>query len=156
MADNMHPTTKLIADTIAAGFAMSAYGFGVTARMFDVMSEAMSSATAPTTETKPAPEQKETKTAPATSATVLSFETAAKAKSTKPAAVKALAADDLKLIPGIGPKLEILLNNLGVSTLAQIAKWTKDDAARIDEKLKLNGRILRDDWSSHAKKIAKG
>ena len=154
MADDMHPTTKLIADTIAAGFAISAYGFGVTARMFDVMSEAMSSATAPTTETKPA--QEEIKGEPAKSATVLSFETAVKAKSAKPAKAAAIKSQDLKVISGIGPKLETLLNKIGIITLGQIAAWSADEAAKVDSDLRLNGRVLRDDWRGQAKQMAEG
>lgn len=154
MADDMHPTTKLIADTIAAGFAISAYGFGVTARMFDVMSDAMSDATTPISGAKPS--QEETKTAPVKSATVLSFETAVKAKSARPAKTARAKAEDLKVISGIGPKLETLLNKLGIVSLAQIASWTTDDAAKVDHDLQLNGRVLRDDWRGQAQKMAEG
>ncbi|MFA6157637.1 NADH-ubiquinone dehydrogenase, partial [Mesorhizobium sp.] len=34
---------------------------------------------------------------------------------------------DLKAIPGIGPKLEKVLNGLGIWTYAQIAAWTPDE-----------------------------
>ncbi len=62
-----------------------------------------------------------------------------------------IAADDLKRISGIGPKLEQVLNGMGIRTYAQIAAWTVDDLAKVDDQLKLGGRISRDDWVGQAK-----
>ncbi len=93
---------------------------------------------------------------------------AAKAKpatSKKPAAKKAptkyykkapAKVDDLKLISGVGPKLEATLNGIGVYQFAQVAVWKKADIKEVDDQLKFKGRIARDDWMSQAKILAKG
>jgi NADH-quinone oxidoreductase subunit E len=65
-------------------------------------------------------------------------------------------ADDLKLISGVGPKLEQTLNKLGFWHFAQIAKWTKKDIGIVDDELSFKGRIDRDDWVRQAKALAKG
>lgn len=65
-------------------------------------------------------------------------------------------ADDLKLISGVGPKLEQTLNDLGVYHFDQVAKFKKKDIAWVDERLRFKGRIERDDWMSQAKILAKG
>ena len=56
----------------------------------------------------------------------------------------------------MGPVIVKKLNDMGVTTFAQIAAWTKDDIADMDEKLNFKGRIERDDWLAQAKKLAKG
>ncbi|NKK72407.1 5' DNA nuclease [Rhizobium leguminosarum bv. viciae] len=70
----------------------------------------------------------------------------------KPAARR--KADDLKLIAGIGPKLEQVLNSKGIRSFAEVAAWTEEDIARLDAELGFNGRILRDDWTGQAKVLA--
>ena len=65
-------------------------------------------------------------------------------------------ADDLKLISGVGPKLEKTLNKLGFWHFSQIAKWKKSDVAIVDDELSFKGRIERDDWIKQAKALAKG
>jgi NADH-quinone oxidoreductase subunit E len=62
--------------------------------------------------------------------------------------------DDLKAISGIGPKLETVLNGLGVWTYAQIAAWTKEEIAWVDDYLSFKGRIGRDDWIGQATALA--
>ncbi|WP_214472904.1 NADH-ubiquinone dehydrogenase [Mesorhizobium sp. dw_380] len=57
---------------------------------------------------------------------------------------------DLKAIPGIGPKLEKVLNGLGIWTFAQIAAWSPQEIAWVDDYLSFNGRIGRDDWTAQA------
>ena len=64
--------------------------------------------------------------------------------------------DDLKRISGIGGVLEEKLNTLGVTTFAQIAAWTPEDIARMDEQLNFKGRIEREDWIAQAAKLAGG
>lgn len=64
--------------------------------------------------------------------------------------------DDLKLISGIGPKLEQVLNGLGIWTFAQIAAWQPEEAAWVDDYLQFSGRIGRDNWISQAGALAKG
>ena len=71
----------------------------------------------------------------------------------KPAA-RTAKADDLKLIAGIGPKLEQVLNGKGVRSFAEIAGWSDEDIARLDAELGFNGRIGRDDWTGQAKILA--
>ena len=63
-------------------------------------------------------------------------------------------ADDLKAISGIGPKLEKVLNELGVWTYAQIAAWTREEIAWVDDYLSFKGRIGRDDWIGQAVKLS--
>ena len=62
--------------------------------------------------------------------------------------------DDLKLISGVGPKLERLLNKNGVYYFWQVASWSRNDIKIIDERLdSFKGRISRDDWVSQAKQL---
>lgn len=68
-------------------------------------------------------------------------------------ALAATVADDLKAISGVGPKLEQVLNRLGVSTYAQIAAWTEAEIARIEEHFGFPGRIGRDGWVAQATKF---
>ncbi|MEK6205596.1 MAG: NADH:quinone oxidoreductase, partial [Amylibacter sp.] len=64
--------------------------------------------------------------------------------------------DDLKLISGVGSKLEATLNEIGIYQFAQVAVWKKADIKEVDDQLKFKGRIVRDDWMSQAKTLAKG
>lgn len=66
------------------------------------------------------------------------------------------AADNLKLISGVGPVLERKLNDLGVTQFAQVAKFKKADIVKLDDALSFKGRIERDDWVKQAKALAKG
>jgi large subunit ribosomal protein L21 len=73
------------------------------------------------------------------------------------AAPKAEAAgDDLKKLSGVGPALEKKLLEAGITTFAQIAAWTEEDVAAMDEKLSFKGRIEREGWIEQAKELAKG
>ncbi len=63
-------------------------------------------------------------------------------------------SDDLKAIRGIGPKLEGLLNSMGIRTFRQIAQWGPDDIAMVTAALDaFPGRIARDDWIGAATKL---
>jgi len=81
----------------------------------------------------------------------------ARAPSTETAVLKEAAfgkKDDLRLIAGIGPKLEKLLNTNGVFYFWQIANWTDSDIEHIDERLEIfKGRIGRDEWVSQADRL---
>lgn len=66
------------------------------------------------------------------------------------------AADDLKLISGVGPKLEGTLNELGIWHYSQIAALRKKEIEWVDARLRFKGRIERDDWVGQAKVLAKG
>jgi predicted flap endonuclease-1-like 5' DNA nuclease len=64
------------------------------------------------------------------------------------------APDDLKLIVGVGPMLERMLYQLGVTTYRQIARWTERDIDEFDAKLpEFPGRIRRDAWVTQAKAL---
>ena len=82
---------------------------------------------------------------------------AAKGKDGSPPKMKKPAKpDDLKKISGVGPKLEGILNGLGIYKFEQIAKWKKAERDWVDNHLRFKGRIDRDDWVSQAKRLAKG
>ncbi|GHC19080.1 hypothetical protein GCM10007291_17340 [Gemmobacter nanjingensis] len=67
------------------------------------------------------------------------------------------AADDLKLIKGVGPKLEALLHRLGFYHFDQIANWTAAEIAWVDENLEgFRGRVTRDQWVIQARDLAAG
>ncbi|MCL6283980.1 NADH-quinone oxidoreductase subunit E [Ruegeria sp. 2012CJ41-6] len=99
---------------------------------------------------------------------------AAEAKATKPAPAKPAPeaaaeeapdtldaprdgnADDLKLLKGVGPKLEQTLNELGFYHFDQIAAWSPEQVAWVDSRLKFKGRIERDGWIAQAADLAAG
>ena len=59
--------------------------------------------------------------------------------------------DDLKLIRGIGFKMEALLNKNGVYQYRQIARFSPDDIEWLTEAIQsFPGRIERDDWIGQA------
>lgn len=66
------------------------------------------------------------------------------------------AADDLKKISGVGPKLETLLNDMGFWHYDQIAAWGPAEIAWVDARLKFKGRIERDNWVAQAAELAQG
>ena len=73
----------------------------------------------------------------------------------KSAAPKAAAGgDDLTKISGVGPVIVKKLHALGVTTFAQIAAWTPEQVADMDEKLSFKGRIDRDEWLKQAAELA--
>ncbi len=55
-------------------------------------------------------------------------------------------ANDLTQIKGVGEELQKRLNKLGVTQYAQIANFSDEDIAQIDEVLNFKGRIEREDW----------
>ncbi|MCP4182877.1 MAG: NADH-quinone oxidoreductase subunit NuoE [Hyphomicrobiales bacterium] len=117
---------------------------------------------------KPVTKAKSTKTTPAKSAS----KTAKTSVNTTPAKAVAFApskdknrpksikkpklADDLKLISGVGPKLEGVLHSLGIYTFAQVAGWKRAELEWVDDYFNFKGRIERDDWIKQAKELAKG
>ncbi|MGN7932052.1 hypothetical protein [Sphingopyxis sp. 22461] len=112
------------------------------------------------TATKPAA-KKATKPAPAKAAAAIPEEPTVPpppAPAPKPAAaVPKSGPDNLQLLKGVGPKLVVLLNGLGVSSFRQIADWTDADIARIDPQLgTFQGRIARDNIVDQAGYLARG
>jgi predicted flap endonuclease-1-like 5' DNA nuclease len=64
------------------------------------------------------------------------------------------APDDLKLIVGVGPVLERMLQQLGIATYRQIARWTEHDIDEMDARLpEFPGRIRRDAWVTQARAL---
>jgi predicted flap endonuclease-1-like 5' DNA nuclease len=59
-------------------------------------------------------------------------------------------ADDLKMISGIGPKLEQKLNGIGVWHYAQIASWTQKEIDWVNTAISFVGRIERENWVDQA------
>ena len=89
----------------------------------------------------------------------------AKAKVAAPIALMAAAApvanagakpDDLSLISGVGPKNEKALHELGYTTFAQIAAWTKTEIDNVEHHIKLGGRVEREEWVEQAKELLDG
>ena len=66
-------------------------------------------------------------------------------------------ADDLKMIKGVGPKLEIMLNELGFYHFDQIAGWSVAEVAWVNDNVTgFKGRVSRDNWVEQARKLASG
>jgi predicted flap endonuclease-1-like 5' DNA nuclease len=66
-------------------------------------------------------------------------------------------SDNLMRMKGVGPKLAAMLNDLGVTSFAQIAAWTDSDLAAVDARLgNFKGRPVRDQWIDQAKYLASG
>lgn len=61
--------------------------------------------------------------------------------------------DDLKLIKSISADLEIQLRKLNVLKYEQIANFSDEDIANVDEILNLNGRIEKEDWIGQARTL---
>lgn len=76
-----------------------------------------------------------------------------KAKVAKPAA----GVDNLKEIKGVGPQLEKLLHDNGVTGFAQIAAWGEAEIDHFAHVIgRMGGRIRSDDWVGQAKLLAAG
>ena len=170
------PLHPLMQHPAAAMAAATAIGLGMTGQIAGFMLGAMrgmvetaqntTAAEAPTdvmaaVETKPAAMKKpgspkvSAKSAPVREAKPVAI-AAEKPKRTKTASVVEAPADDLKKISGIGPKLEQVLNGMGVRRYADVALWSDKDVKRFDEQLGFGGRIARDGWVEQAKALSKG
>lgn len=66
------------------------------------------------------------------------------------------AADDLKEITGIGPKLEKTLHELGVFHFDQIAAWSQAEIDWVNNSMSFRGRIEREKWVEQAAALARG
>jgi NADH-quinone oxidoreductase subunit E len=75
----------------------------------------------------------------------------------RPAGVeKPATPDDLKMISGVGPKIEGTLHELGIFTYAQVASWKQAEREWVDGYLNFKGRIDREDWVKQADALARG
>ena len=63
------------------------------------------------------------------------------------------APDDLTQIKTITPELAERLSGIGVIKFEQIANFSDDDLANVDEALALEGRIEKDDWVGQAQRL---
>lgn len=160
-APGMHP---LMAHPTAAVTAATAIGLGITSQMAGFMFGAMQGFVEAA---QKATTQAGASQAVATPETVVdvplaaepAVEPVAKTKEQKrPRAARIVEAqaDDLKRISGIGPKLEQVLNGMGIRQFAEIARWTEKDVKRVDDQLGFGGRIARDGWVGQAKALMKG
>lgn len=61
--------------------------------------------------------------------------------------------DDLKLIKAISPEMEVQLRKFNVLKFEQIANFSDEDIANLDETLSLNGRIEKEDWIGQARAL---
>ena len=62
-------------------------------------------------------------------------------------------ADNLQKIKGIGPKIAGILGQLGIRRFEQIAAWTPENVAWVNDHLKFKGRIEREEWIPQAKAL---
>ncbi len=67
--------------------------------------------------------------------------------------VSVLDPDDIEEIVGIGPMIGAKLRDMGITTFAQIAAWSADDAQRIGADLAFPGRIERENWIEQAREL---
>jgi large subunit ribosomal protein L21 len=135
--------TEIMSSGAGKSKVMAAVGTG------SVSAEAIAAMTAAPATEKPAKAKK----AAAPKAETPKAEEKAAPKKEAPAEA---AADDLKELSGVGPALEKKLHAAGVTTFAQIAAWTEEDVAAMDEKLSFKGRIEREGWISQAQEKTKG
>jgi len=68
--------------------------------------------------------------------------------------LETVGGDDLTKMRGIGKALSQQLNELGIISFEQIAKWSKEDVKEYALKLALKDRIRRDNWVAQAKKFS--
>lgn len=145
---------NLMAHPLAGVAAAGALGFGVVSHAFGLwlgamagaaeMSQRMLDGAAPEPVRKPVA----AKAAAKLRLVEKTAEPVAKRASVKAGATG--ATDDLKVIAGIGPKLEKVLNGLGIRFYADIVALDAARIADIEEKLGFPGRIGRDDWVGQA------
>ncbi len=63
------------------------------------------------------------------------------------------ADDELEQIDGIGPVVAAQLQAIGIKGIADIAVWSREDAARVGAKLAIEGRIEHEDWIGQARAL---
>lgn len=67
-----------------------------------------------------------------------------------------VSGDDLKQIPGIGPRLEKVLRDRGILRFSDLSGLSKAALKKLDGELGLEGRVIRDDWAGQAKALSGG
>jgi predicted flap endonuclease-1-like 5' DNA nuclease len=71
-------------------------------------------------------------------------------------APRAGGRDDLKLIYGIGPRIERGLNELGIFHYDQIAAWNRRTVVWVENQFSLRGKVTRERWVEQAKALMPG
>jgi predicted flap endonuclease-1-like 5' DNA nuclease len=111
----------------------------------------------PAATAKPAPTTTTAKAADPVEAKPVSAAASAKPTPVKPLPIDAARngkPDDLTAIKGLGPKLQELLNRMGIFHLDQIAGWSAGEASWMDDNLQgVKGRVTRDNWIAQAKAL---
>lgn len=177
MPKQVVPAANLLTPPLGAMAAASVLTLGIASQMWGLWAGALAGAldantklkpldTSPAAEARQVPDVAELKTiireksAETGPKAVAAKKTKLAAVSTgpsKPAAIaKPALPDDLKRISGVGPKLEQVLNRLGIYTYAQIAAWSPQEIAWVDDHLKFGGRIVRDEWGKQSAALAGG
>lgn len=118
---------------------------------------------APEKEAKAVPKQKaapstQIKSSPKAEKSATADAPVSGSEASKPAALSAArggGADDLKRIKGVGPKIEGILNSLGIFHFDQIAAWDQANKDWVDDHLSFKGRIDREEWIPQADAFAK-
>jgi large subunit ribosomal protein L22 len=62
--------------------------------------------------------------------------------------------NDLKLLSGVGPAVEKKLHEQGITSIEQVANLSKEEIAKLDEKIGIKGKI-EDTWQKEAKELIK-
>lgn len=62
--------------------------------------------------------------------------------------------DDLTRIDGVGPRIQDVLNAMGVFHFDQIAAWSPENVAWVDDYLSFGGRVAAQDWVGQAASLA--
>lgn len=81
---------------------------------------------------------------------------AAPAPPAPPAPLAPVPVDDLQRIRGIDQILQGRLNQSGVLRFSDIAAWTSEDVARMNQVLGFTGRIEQENWIEQAQILARG
>ena len=154
-------TTVRITDILTKGALKSGVAAAIGGAGFVPAAAEKAAPKAKTTKKKAEPKAEAPKAAaPKKAAAKKANAPKAEAGSTKPAnlldAPRDGKADDLKKISGVGPKLEEKLHANGIFHYDQIAAWTADEIAYVDDQLSFKGRIERDNWIQQATDLMKG
>ncbi len=62
--------------------------------------------------------------------------------------------DDLKLIKGIGPTIERVLNQAGIFSFSQVAKLSSDKVEQLESSFNLKGHVRWENWIKQARHLA--
>lgn len=118
----------------------------------EVRSAAAATAPAPEPVTEDAAEE----TAPAESADGETGEGEIAVGDTDAPAPQAHVADDLKQIKGVGPKIEVQLQDRGITSFAQVAALSPEEITALGADLKGTSAAQLTKWAEQAKTLAEG